>query len=67
MHIARRASLIGFVLAVPPLMTALLYLASITLLHATQRMIDPQLLWYAAAIELPVFFFFAVLEAKNRW
>ena len=67
MHIARRLWLIGFVLAVPLLMTALLYLASVTLLHITQRMIDPQVLWYAAAIELPVFFFFAVLEAKNRW
>ena len=67
MQIVRRASLIGFVLAVPPLMTAALYLASIALLHATQRVIDPQILWYAAAIELPVFLFFAVLEVKNRW
>jgi hypothetical protein len=55
------------VLAVPPLMTAALYFASITLLHATQRVIDPQVLWYAAAIELAVFLFFAVLEVKNRW
>jgi hypothetical protein len=60
-------SLIGLVLAVPPLMTAALYFASITLLHATQRVIDPQVLWYAAAIELAVFLFFAVLEVKNRW
>jgi hypothetical protein len=30
-------------------------------------MIDPRILWYAAAIELPIFFVFAVLEAKNRW
>jgi len=59
--------LIVFVLAVPPLITATLYFASTTLLHATQRVIDPQILWYAAAIELPVFLFFAVLEAKNRW
>ena len=62
-----RLSLLGFVIAVPPLMTALLYLASIALLHVTQRVIDPQILWYAAAIELPVFLFFAVLEAKSRW
>ena len=67
MRIVRKASLIGFVLVVPLLMTAVLYLASIALLHATRRVIDPQILWYAAAIELPVFFFFAVLEAKNRW
>ena len=67
MHIMRKASLVGFVLAGPPLMTALLYLATVTLLHATQRVIDPQILSYAAAIELPIFFFFAVLEAKSRW
>ncbi|HEX9159623.1 MAG TPA: hypothetical protein VF835_05290 [Rhizomicrobium sp.] len=56
-----------FVLIVPVAMTAALYFGSVMLLHATQRVIDPQILWYAAAIELPVFFFFAVLEAKNRW
>lgn len=67
MHIVRRASLIGFVLLVPATMTAALYFASVMLLHATNRVIDPQVLWYAAAIELPVFFFFAVLEAKGRW
>jgi hypothetical protein len=55
------------VLIVPVAMTAALYFGSVMLLHATQRVIDPQILWYAAAIELPVFFFFAVLEAKNRW
>lgn len=67
MHIFRRTSLVGFVLIVPLLMTGALYFGSIMLLRATQRMIDPQILWYAAAIELPVFSFFAVLEAKNRW
>jgi hypothetical protein len=25
------------------------------------------MLWYAAAIDLPVFFPFAILEANNRW
>lgn len=67
MQIVRRASLIGFVLVVPAIMTWALYLGTIMLLHATNRVIDPQVLWYAAAIELPVFFLFAVLEAKNRW
>jgi hypothetical protein len=67
MHVVRRLSLVGFVLVVPALMTAVLYLASITLLHVTQRVIDPQVLWYAVAIELPIFLFIAVLEAKNRW
>ena len=67
MAIVRRASLIGFVLVVPTLMTTALYFLSVMLLHATNRVIDPQILWYAAAIELPVFLFFAVLEAKGRW
>ena len=67
MHVVRRASLVGFVLVVPAIMTAALYFASIMLLHVTNRVIDPQILWYAAAIEFPVFFFFAVLEAKGRW
>lgn len=67
MTVLRRFSLFLFVLVAPPLMTAFLYLASVSLLHATQRVIDPQILRYAAGIELPIFLFFAVLEAKNRW
>ena len=67
MQVLRRLSLIGFVLIAPPLMTALLYAASHALLHATNRVIEPRVLWYAAVIELPVFFVFAVLEVKNRW
>ncbi|HEY3636685.1 MAG TPA: hypothetical protein VGK90_00940 [Rhizomicrobium sp.] len=67
MNVLRRVSLIGFVLVAPALMTAVLYVIAVTLLHATNRVIAPEILWYAAAIELPVFFFVAVLEAKNRW
>jgi len=67
MAILRRALLVGLVLIAPPAVTALLFVASQGLLHATNRMIDPQFLWYAAAIELPVFLVFAVLDAKNRW
>ncbi|HEX4160098.1 MAG TPA: hypothetical protein VHY79_16665 [Rhizomicrobium sp.] len=67
MNALRRLSLIGFTLIAPPLMTALLYVASQTLLHATNRVIQPEILWYAAVIELPIFFVFAVLEVWNRW
>ena len=63
----RRLSLFGFVVIAPPVMTALLCGASWFLLIATHRVIDPRVLWYAAAIELPLFLLFAVLEAKNRW
>jgi len=67
MNVLRRLSLVGFVLVAPPLMAGLLYVASQMLLHATNRVIQPEFLWYAAAIELPVFFVFAVLEVWNRW
>ena len=67
MSVLRRLSLIGFVLIAPPLMTALLYGVCQILLHSTNRVIQPEILWYAAVIELPVFFVFAVLEAWNRW
>ncbi|HEY2447063.1 MAG TPA: hypothetical protein VGI20_15115 [Rhizomicrobium sp.] len=63
----RRLTLLGLVFVAPVVMTALLYAASEFLLHTTHRVIDPRILWYAGAIELPVFFLFAVLEAKNRW
>jgi hypothetical protein len=67
MVVLRRLTLLGFVLAAPPAMTAGLYAASGFLLAATHRVIDPNILWYAAATELAVFSLFAVLEAKNRW
>jgi hypothetical protein len=67
MTVLRRVWLLVFVLVAPPLTTAILYGASGFLLNATNRIIEPQILWYSAAIELPVFFVFAVLEAKNRW
>jgi hypothetical protein len=67
MSVLRRLSLVGFVLVAPPLMTGLFYVGSKFLLHATSRTIEPQILWYAAVIELPVFFVFAVLEAWSRW
>jgi hypothetical protein len=67
MTVFRRAWLLVFVLAAPPLTTAILYMASRLLLQATNRIIDPQILWYAGTVELPVFFIFAALEAKNRW
>jgi hypothetical protein len=67
MRVLRRVSLVAFAAAAPPVAAAVLYAATNGLLHATHRIIDPQVLWYAAVIEVPVFFFFAVLEAKDRW
>ena len=67
MALVKRTLLILLVLAVPPALTAALYALSTFMLHATHRVIDPNVLWYAAAVEFPVFFVFAVLDAKNRW
>lgn len=63
----RRLLLVIFVLVVPPLLTGLLYLGTTALLAATNRVIDPEIIRYAAAIEFVVFFFIAVLEVKGRW
>jgi hypothetical protein len=51
----------------PFLLTGALYVGTRLLLNATSRTIDPQILWYAAAVELLVFFFVGVLEVKDRW
>lgn len=67
MTVLRRLSLFGFVVVAPLVMTALLYGANRFLLTATHRVIDVRVLCYAAAVELPVFLLFVVLEAKNRW
>jgi hypothetical protein len=63
----RRLLLVIFVLVGPVAMTGLLYLATNALLAATNRVIDPQVVIYAAAIECAVFFLLALLEAKSRW
>jgi hypothetical protein len=65
--IVRRIVLIVLLFAVPPLLTKLLYFASTYLLSATNRTIDPQVLFYAAIAELIAFFFIAALEVRARW
>ena len=63
----KRLLLVIFVLALPLLMTALLYWAAYALLAATNRVIDPQIVNGAAVVEFSIFFLICVLEAKNRW
>lgn len=63
----KRLMLVIFVLAVPPILTALLYYGTFALLAATNRVIDPQIVQYAAVGEFALFFFLAILEAKSRW
>lgn len=63
----KRLMLVIFVLAAPVILTALLYYGTFALLAATNRVIDPQIVQYAAVGEFIVFFFVAILEARSRW
>ena len=63
----KRLLLVIFVLAAPMILTGLLYLGTNALLAATNRVIDPQIVQYAAAAEFAVFLFIAALEARSRW
>ena len=63
----KRLLLVIFVLVVPGLLTALLYVAANALLAATNRVIDPQIIDGAAVIEFGLFFVMSVMDAKNRW
>jgi hypothetical protein len=63
----KRLGLLIFVLAFPPLTAVLLYFGSVTLLAATNRVIDPQILQTAVLVDWVVFTLFCLLEAKNRW
>ena len=63
----KRLMLVIFVLAAPPILTALLYYGTFALLAATNRVIDPQIVQYAAIGEFIVFFLAAFLEARSRW
>ena len=66
-RVVRRFLLIALVLALPVAATALIYAISVTLLQATNRTIEPQVLHYSAAAEYGVFLFLMILDVKNRW
>jgi hypothetical protein len=63
----RRSFLVVLGLAVPVVATALLYFATLFLLTATNRTIDPQIIRVAAYAEFALFFALMVVEVKNRW
>ncbi len=63
----KRLLLVILVLTLPAALTALLYWATGALLAATNRVIDPQIIWLAAIVEFVAFSFVAVLEARDRW
>lgn len=67
MAVMRRMFLIVGAVVVPPVITALLYVATLFLLTATRRTIDPQILQWAAVTEFTAFLFLTLLEVKSRW
>lgn len=67
MAFLRRFALVLFVLVVPPLLTAALYVAANVMLALTHRVVDPDVPIYAAIIEFVVFSAVAAYEAWTRW
>ena len=63
----KRLFLVIFVLVAPVVMAMVLNIGAKALLTATNRVIDPQILQDAFYVEIVVFFFVAILEAKARW
>jgi hypothetical protein len=63
----KRLLLVIFVLVTPAILTGLLYWATVALLAATNRVIDPDVIKYAAMAEFAAFLFIALLEARSRW
>ena len=63
----KRVLLVIFVLAMPVILTALLYWGTLALLAATNRVIDPNVIYYAAIAEFLAFLWVGILEARSRW
>jgi hypothetical protein len=63
----RRVLLVIFVLAMPVILTALLYWGTLALLAATNRVIDANVIDYAAIAEFLAFLWVGILEARSRW
>lgn len=67
MAVMRRTLLVVGAVIVPFAITAVLYVATLFLLAATSRTIDPQILQWAAVAEFAAFLFLMLLEVKSRW
>jgi hypothetical protein len=63
----KRVLLVIFVLAMPVILTALLYWGTLALLAATNRVIDANVIDYAAIAEFLAFLWVGILEARSRW
>ncbi len=63
----KRVVLVIFVLVAPVILAGLLYYGTVALLAATNRVIDPNIITYAAVVEFAAFLFIAILEARSRW
>ena len=63
----RRVLIVVFVLAMPVVLTAVLYWVTLAMLAATNRVIDPDIIHYAAAAEFLAFLWVGFLEGRSRW
>ena len=67
MVFVRRTLLLALALALPVVMTGILYVGTVFALQATNRTIDPDVLRYSAYAEYAIFLLLAIFEARNRW
>lgn len=67
MLVLKRILLVLITLLLPPLLTWASYRAALFVLQVTHRVIDPEMMRLATAGEFVLFFFIAVLEARERW
>jgi len=67
MLIVKRLLIVVMVLVVPAVLTGLSYEAAEFVLFKTNRYIDPETVRLVTMIELAIFFFVALLDARARW
>lgn len=67
MLVLKRVLLVLMTLLLPPVLTWASYGIAQFVLEATHRVIDPGIMQLASAAEFVLFFFIAVLEARERW
>lgn len=67
MLIVKRLFILITMLVVPVLLTAASYKLAQFVLFKTHRYIDPETIQIVTIIEFAIFFFIALLDARERW
>ncbi|MGH6872562.1 MAG: hypothetical protein ACREHE_13760 [Rhizomicrobium sp.] len=63
----KRVLIVILVLVVPAIITGLLYAGSVALLHATNRVIDPQTFHWISVGAYALLVVVAIADARERW